>query len=286
MTGILIVGLFFFQEGLTPQFTEGVAESVGLDQEQRELYVIMYHSIVNKEYEKGPYVITPRQFEEDLNWLKENGYETVVVADLIEFVQGKKDLPKKLIMLTFDDGNYNNMEYALPLLEQYGMKAVISVVGEYADWATQQEEEKGNPSDPNYGYLSWNHIHKLNENPHFEIQNHSYHLHVLDTRQGAGKRKGESESEYIRVLAGDLSDMQHALRENSQVEATAFVYPFGVISKESKDVIKVVGFQSSFSCYEGKNIITRFDPESLYLLKRYNRSGEISSEHFMKKIIE
>ena len=71
-------------------------------------------------------MLSPAQFESDLKYLKENGYHTVVVQDLIDYVEKGVPLPEKPVMLTFDDGYYNNYYYAFPLLEEYDAKIVIS----------------------------------------------------------------------------------------------------------------------------------------------------------------
>ena len=61
----------------------------------------------------------------------------MVVEDLIRYVDQGTPLPEKPVMLTFDDGHYNYISYLLPLLEEYDMKAVVSVVGEFADTYTE-----------------------------------------------------------------------------------------------------------------------------------------------------
>ena len=88
-----------------------------------ELPIIMYHSVLKSR--SGDYIVHPSELENDLKYIKENGYETVVMADLINFVYEGVELPEKPIMITFDDGYYNNLGYAVPLLQKYGMKAVI-----------------------------------------------------------------------------------------------------------------------------------------------------------------
>ena len=93
----------------------------------------MYHSILKDASRTGKYVITPSRVEEDLIYLQENGYETVVVADLIAYVTDGTPLPEKPVMITLDDGYLNNLTYMLPLLEQYDMRAVISVIGLYSE---------------------------------------------------------------------------------------------------------------------------------------------------------
>ena len=91
------------------------------------LPVIMYHSVLKDGARIGKYVVSPDSFEHDLAFLKDNGYETVSISDLTDFVYEGKKLPEKPVMITFDDGYYNNLVYAAPLLEKYNMKAVISV---------------------------------------------------------------------------------------------------------------------------------------------------------------
>lgn len=52
----------------------------------------------------GAYVITPETFEKDLQYLKEKGYTTIVMQDLLDYVKKNQPLPEKPIVLTFDDG--------------------------------------------------------------------------------------------------------------------------------------------------------------------------------------
>ena len=101
------------------------------------LPVIMYHSIT--ETASSDYQITPELFENDLCYLKLQGYETVSAAQLYAYTEGKGDLPAHPVMLTFDDGFYNNLSIVLPLLEQYDMCAVVSIVGEYTEVTAERD---------------------------------------------------------------------------------------------------------------------------------------------------
>ena len=49
------------------------------------------------------------------------------------YVNGIGILPEKPVMITLDDGCYNNLSDVLPLLEKYDMHAIVSVVGEYTN---------------------------------------------------------------------------------------------------------------------------------------------------------
>ena len=91
--------------------------------------IIMYHGLLKEEKKQGRYVISPDLFEQDLKYLQENGYTTIVMADLLEYVYNGKDLLVNPVMITFDDGYYNNYLYAYPLLKQYNSRMVLSPIG-------------------------------------------------------------------------------------------------------------------------------------------------------------
>ena len=102
------------------------------------LPVIMYHSILNDSSRVNDYVVTPEMVENDLNYLKEHGYNAVFTEDIINYTKGG-DLPPKPIIITADDGFYNNYTYLVPLLIKYDMKASISIVGYYSEVTDQAD---------------------------------------------------------------------------------------------------------------------------------------------------
>ena len=248
-------------------------------EEKTKVPIIMYHSILKNNSQNSKYIVSPELLEEDLLYLKENGFTTIVVEDLIDYVYNNKPLPQKPIMLTFDDGHYNNYYYAYPLMKKYNMKMVISVVGEYAEQFSQSD-----PSNPNYSYLTWQQIDELQKSGYVEIQNHTYSMHSIGARWGCMKTKGETVEEYQKILYQDLSLLQSRLEKETGKSPTAFTYPFGKISEYSYDVINKLGFKASFSCAEGIAQISE-NPECLYLLKRFIRPPYTRSADYFDKIL-
>lgn len=243
-----------------------------------EVPIIMYHSILKDSSRSNKYTITPTVLEEDLKYIKSNGYKTITISDLISYVYDDKTLPSKPIILTFDDGYYNNYGYLYPLLEKYDMKAVISIVGSYTDKFSETDE-----ANLNYGYLRWKDVKELISSGRLEFQNHTYNLHNnTHGRIGAKKKKGESDDNYKKILEEDINKLQNEFKENTGYLPTCFTYPFGGISNSSIDIIKELGFKASLSCEEGINKITK-NPNSLYLLKRYNRPSYVSTYSIFKK---
>lgn len=239
--------------------------------------IIMYHSVLKSQ--SGKYIVHPSALENDLKFIKENGYTTITMTNLINYVYSDYQLPEKPIIITFDDGHYNNLTYALPLLEKYDMVAVISIVGKYTDTYTESDE-----ANPNYSYLRWKDINDLMKSGRFEFQNHTYELHnITKNRRGCMKMKGESLEAYKTVLCDDLSKLQQEFSINTGYVPNTFTYPFGAISSDSVNIIKELGFKASLSCNEGINLISK-NPDCLYNLKRYNRPNNISTSSFFNKM--
>lgn len=240
--------------------------------------IIMYHSILKSQ--SGDYIIHPDTLEEDLKYIKENEFTTITMTDLINYVYYNSPLPEKPIIITFDDGHYNNLTYAVPLLKKYDMVAVISIVGNYTDSYSESDE-----ANPNYSYLRWKDIKQLTDSNIIEFQNHTYNLHSNTyKRKGCMKNKNESKKEYETLLYSDIYKLQQEFEYNVGYIPNTFTYPFGAISNESLDIIKKLGFKASLSCNEGINVITK-NPECLYQLKRFNRPSYISTYKFLNKII-
>lgn len=244
------------------------------------LPVIMYHSVLKDESRSGEFVVTPDNLESDFRYLSEHGYTAVLPEDLVEYVYEGVPLPENPVMITFDDGHLNNMTYALPLLEKYNMKALISVVGSFSETYSGIDDH-----NPAYAYCTWEDIRVLSDSPYVEIGNHTYDMHRTDVRKGCQKLRTESDEEYSRILNEDIGRLQQLLAENSGCTPTAFAYPFGYLSKESVPALQEMGFKVTLNCCERPNYITK-SPNTLYGLNRYNRPNGVSTEKFMGKILK
>lgn len=248
-------------------------------EEIRELPIIMYHSVLKDTSRSGKYIITPATLINDIKYLKENGYTFVSAEELINYTQYQGELPEKPVILSFDDGCYNNYGYVKPILEKYDAKAIFSVVGSYTD-----EYSKSNIANLTYGYMRWTDIYDLFLSSRIEVGNHSYDFHSNDKgRNGAARNYGESAETYKNIFYADTKKAQERFLEKTGFSPIIYTYPFGSACIESEEVIKEMGFKASLSCNEGINLITR-DPDCLFMLKRYNRPSGVNTSDFFAKI--
>lgn len=234
---------------------------------QVELPIVMYHHMLKEQSRLNKYTISPDEFRQDMQYIKENGYTPITLTALIASVQNGTELPAKPIIITFDDGYESFYTYAYPILQEYGYKAVFSVVGAYADQYSAQDDHH-----IRYSHCTWEQLKEMQDGGLVEVQNHSYNLHVnKDGRHGAKKKQGEADEPYRKVLLDDIGRMQQACYEYLGVYPNTFTYPFGQISKEALPLLKEMGFQAALICQEKLNYLTG-DPEQLYHLNRFNRA--------------
>ena len=259
-----------------------VAVSAGGNLEEcRLLPILMYHSILKDPARTGKYILSPDRLESDIRYLMERGYETVTLAQLTDYANGRGDLPEKPVLLTFDDGYLNNLTYVLPLLETYDCVAVVSVVGSYS----QKFSDVSDPN-PNYAHLSWDDIAALAESGRFEIENHTWDMHGQSGRMGSGRKRGESESAYSAAFTADVGRLQTTLQREVGLTPTFFTYPFGIIDPLSRPLLLDMGFCGSFTCAEKINTVVSGSPDCLWSLGRYNRPGTLSTEAFMQHVFD
>ncbi len=275
MLGLAMVGTLLFREG-------GAVETMRADaQTGLALPVLMYHSVLKDPQRSGAYVITPTQFERDMQYLVDHGYTAVLPSDLMKYAAGEEDLPEKPVMITFDDGYYNNLVYVLPILKRLHMKAVVSIVGSYTEEATKRMDQ-----NPTYAHLTWDDICTLASSGVIEIGSHSYALHSSKNgRQGVTRKRGESKADYETVVCHDVELQNTALLEHCGIAPAVFAYPFGEWDKDSEALLRRLGFSLTMTCRERMNYIER-NPASLYRLGRYNRPSGVSTETFMKKVLK
>ena len=105
--------------------------------------VLLYHHI---NYDDDVLSIPPELFEEQLKFLKEEGYISIGSEELCEYMKTGKKSFKKAVMITIDDGYLDTWVYAYPILKKYGFTATAFIVS----WAVEEDEYLGFNLDDYY----------------------------------------------------------------------------------------------------------------------------------------
>jgi peptidoglycan/xylan/chitin deacetylase (PgdA/CDA1 family) len=206
--------------------------------------VIMYHNFVSEEdvkdgIEYEEYSISPEDFEEDLIWLKNNGYITITSDELLEFLEKKEALPSKAVVISIDDGSWGVYKHAWPLLKKHGMKADLNVIGAQID-ATWETLNSGKTRDGEAApFCTWEELAEMQKSGVINICSHTYGLHVYnkDKRIGMNLMENETEEEFTTVVKEDYNLSVKCIRGWVGKAPKTVAYPYSKRCTESDNII-------------------------------------------------
>jgi peptidoglycan/xylan/chitin deacetylase (PgdA/CDA1 family) len=95
----------------------------------KSLTVVNYHRIddpYRKDFDsfKPNVSATPQDFDRQMEYLAK-WFHVVSLKDIVEWLDGRRDLPPYAALITFDDGYLDNYTSAFPILRKYNFPALI-----------------------------------------------------------------------------------------------------------------------------------------------------------------
>ena len=184
------------------------------------------------------------------------------------------------MLITFDDGHYNNLYYAVPILKKHGFTAVINVVGAYSEYTTTSGDSK----NPNYSHITWDEMADAAKDGVIYFGNHSFGMHKFKPRYGIAQKPCESDDEYVKIFTADTMKLHDKIKEYAGYDTAVYAYPFGKYSALAKDTLKKLGYKITLTCNEGVTSARFGDPDSVIYMRRINREGSYSTEEFINVI--
>ena len=196
--------------------------------------IITFHRIVPDDikenmYKDSEWVGSVSQFEEMMKYIYDNNYKTISTEEFYDWYEKKIELPKKTVLITIDDGFYEDYYIIYPILKKYNLKATSFVVG----IRTLEKTHKYVPEETHY--LGMDVINKIKkEYPNYEFQSHSYNMHYY-TKDGRHRIKSMSYEE----IDEDIKKME-------KFGFTTFAYPFGDFNDSAKELLEKHNYLCAF----------------------------------------
>jgi len=219
--------------------------------------VLCYHNLDVQS--KGRMVLAVKAFEEQMRYLKREGYRVINLGEFLEFASQRRQLPRKTVVLTFDDGYRSFRQHAYPILKELGFTATLFVYTDYVGAGRNA--------------LTWQELR--------ELQAEGLEVHAHSKTHGDLRRSpGEADAAYARRLQAELEQplalFTRHLGRTSQVVA----YPYGKWDDEVVRKAKEYGYIAGFSVRRQGN------PSFVFPLGG-NRSqvySEMTLEDFVKNL--
>lgn len=174
--------------------------------------------------------VAPETFALQLDQIKKLGYTTITFEDI-----AKNQLPKKPIMLTFDDGYLDFYTDAFPELKKRNMKAVVYVI----------------TSPPSYGeYMTAEQIKEVSS---YGIEIGSHTISHPNLTAVSAIKAGE-----------ELTISKKRLENIIQKPIISLCYPSGKYNAETIELAKTVGYKYAVTTVKGLGSL-----ENQYEISRY-----------------
>jgi peptidoglycan/xylan/chitin deacetylase (PgdA/CDA1 family) len=193
---------------------------------RKQVPILCYHQVRNWKPTDGKvgkdYIVEIQNFKDQIKMLADSGYNTILPDQLYAYLNTGAPLPKKPIMLTFDDTDLDQYTVVNPILKKHGYKAVYFVM-------TVSIGKKGKFVD----YMSSDQIKQLSDEGNV-IGSHTY------DHKNFKKYTGKDWEEQLDKPTKRLEDIT-----GKKIEY--FAYPFGLWNKEGFPELKKRGFKMAFA---------------------------------------
>lgn len=218
---------------------------------KRGLPVLMYHFFYDaKRGEKGAdnNWMEVSAFEQQMKYLSDNNYYFPSWKEVEDYIDGKKTLPDKSVVVTIDDGDQTYIKYAIPIIEKYNVKATSFVVTSWnGDWLPKQYRSS-----------------------HMDFQSHSHDMH----RSGANGKGRFVNLSYKEALE-DVTKSKNIIGN-----CTVFCYPFGHYNDTAIKTLKAAGYKLAFTTKGGRV----YKGSNKFELPRVRMSKGISMSAFKEAV--
>jgi peptidoglycan/xylan/chitin deacetylase (PgdA/CDA1 family) len=199
--------------------------------------VLMYHRIVESESLSHSYpdlCTHVSEFRSHLTWLEKWGFTPITFEDYHLCKTGELWLPKKPVILTFDDGYVDTFNNAFPLLREFGMKAVLFVMGNRLLRTNAWDQPAGLPLAELISDQQILELHTAG----FEIGSHSMnHVRLSDIPRDQAWEEISRSRMVLEILL------------NAPVRS--FAFPYGQVDEATKRMVYDAGYAVGCATYSG-----------------------------------
>lgn len=218
-----------------------------------------------------------------MHYLKKKGYQPISLRTLYRAWRGQATLPKKPVLLTFDDGLVSYKRYALPILEKYKFPSVLSVVTSWTAGKNVPQAYRGK-------ILAWSDIRELDKHSLVEVVSHSHALHSGALSNPQGNRKAlaiariydprskhyEKEQHFRSRIERDIIMSSSRFKRYLGHRPVAITWPYGHYEQWHIDKASQYGVRFHLTLDEGPVYLKHLPRVNRYLMYNKNKKEKFS----------
>lgn len=214
------------------------------------------------------YAIDTRTLVDMFEWLRAHDYHPVSLAQIEAARNGGPRLPRRAILLTFDDGLSSHYTKVFPLLQRFQYPAVFALVTSWIELPAAQPIKLGPKlTVPRDTFLNWDQVREMAQSPLVEFISHSHDLHhgILANPQGnerpaastrlyvPAENRYETDAEFQDRLRADLAESVRLITQHTGTRPRAIAWPYGAQNRDSDAVAESLGMTTMLTLRTGPN---------------------------------
>ncbi len=229
-------------------------------QDGRHYAVIAFHDVADRVQDLDADAITSDRLVAFFDWLQGNGWHPISLNDIAAAQSGKRPLPPKPVLITFDDGYASLYTRVYPLALAYRFPVVAALVGDWMRVPPDALVQYGDEKVPRSRFITWEQARQMQASGLVEFASHSFALHEGITANPQGntlpsavalryRGPGDIESpeaQFNRIRA-DLEQSRALMQRELGVAPRALVWPFGRYNAQGRRAAQAAGFEFAFS---------------------------------------
>lgn len=172
-------------------------------------------------------------FDQQMKYLKDNGFRVIGLDEILDFLQYRHAIPKRSVAITIDDGYKSGYDIAYPILKKYGFTATFFV---YTDFVGASKNS-----------ITWEQLRELKKDG-FEIGSHTL-SHCDLTKE----KKGENDQAYLSRVAKELKDSKRIIDTKLEQDTIHLSFPYGMYNQTILRICEQEGYKTSVSVERGGN---------------------------------
>ncbi len=219
--------------------------------------ILIYHKIGDSRTPSTNLSI--ENFQKQMKYLYDNHYRIMPLKKVVNMIKHKKILPKKSVVITFDDGYRTVYTNAFPILKKYKFQATV--------FLPTKAIQKHYPD-----YMTIKQIKEMQAH-NIDFQSHSYSHPRM-----AYKPKDLTQKQYIDLIKNELASSINFFKKYLGYKPYAFAIPYGEYNKFVIEEAKKQGFEAILT--QDTGAVSKDTP--LYLMPREPILGKYWStmKHF------
>ena len=187
--------------------------------EEPAVPILLYHNVTEGYCLQDTSLhITPQEFDGQISALKNSGYNIISLQNYIDHVNLGEALPKKPVIITFDDGYLGVYSHAYPILRKHNVPATVFIITGLVGF-----------NDTSFPHFTWEQALEMEKSGIIDIQSHTrFHYNAKEIP--------------LSMLTLELRKSRYDIETRLDKKCNILAFPYGEYTSAGLDAAISAGY--------------------------------------------